>query len=89
MNTVKIKQTEEGFKLYCSLNEIPLEIAEQIVNTTTSVVRDQVSTELADKIPDESQKYIAFLQHDIKKLRRLNLFWYALALVFIGLYIFK
>ena len=53
------------------------------------MVRDQVLKELADKIPDESQKYIAFLQHYIKKLKRLNLFWYALALVFIGLYILK
>ena len=89
MNTVKIKQTNEGFKLESPLKEIPLDIVEHIVNTTTSVVRDQVLKELADKIPDESQKYIAFLQHEIKKLRRLNVFWYALALVFIGLYIFK
>lgn len=89
MNTVKIEQTKEGFKLDCSLNEIPLDIVEQIVNATTSMVRDQVLKELADKIPDESQKYIAFLQHYIKKLKRLNLFWYALALVFIGLYILK
>lgn len=89
MNTVKIEQTKEGFKLESPLKEIPLDIVEQIVNATTSAVRDQVFKELADKIPDESQKYIVFLQHYIKKLRRLNLFWYALALVFIGLYIFK
>ena len=31
MNTVKIEQTKEGFKLNCSLNEIPLDIVEQIV----------------------------------------------------------
>ena len=55
MNTVKIEQTKEGFKLDCSLNEIPLDIVEQIVNATTSMVRDQVLKELADKIPDESQ----------------------------------
>lgn len=89
MNTVKIEQTKEGFKLECPLKEIPLEIVEQIVNATTSMVRSQAFEELADKIPDESQKYMAFLQHEVKKLRRLNLFWYALALVFIGLYIFK
>lgn len=89
MNIVKIEQTKEGFKLECPLKEIPLDIVEQIVNATTSAVRNQAFKELADKIPDESQKYIAFLQHEIKKFRRLNLFWYALALVFIGLYIFK
>ena len=38
MNTVKIKQTNEGFKLESPLNEIPLDIVEHIVNTTTSVL---------------------------------------------------